>query len=65
MKPFSLRILGWALLVISLAVAAQSTHAQPAVNGQWTNDFTWGGGGGIEAVHTFLLPTGIPNSINI
>lgn len=35
-----------------------SVNAQPAVDGQWTNVFTWGGGGGIEAIHTFLLPTG-------
>jgi hypothetical protein len=33
-------------------------RAQREVDGTWTTEFTWGGGGGIEAVHTFLLPTG-------
>ena len=31
---------------------------QPALDGQWTSVFTWGTGGGVEAVHTFLLPNG-------
>jgi hypothetical protein len=33
-------------------------RADPAVDGDWTSAFTWGEAGGVEAVHTFLLPTG-------
>jgi galactose oxidase len=33
-------------------------RANPAVDGAWTSAFTWGQAGGIEAVHTFMLPTG-------
>lgn len=46
------------ILAVALAAATVSTQAQPAVDGQWTNVFSWGGGGGIEAIHTFMLPTG-------
>ncbi|MGE3241206.1 MAG: galactose oxidase-like domain-containing protein [Pirellulales bacterium] len=53
-----MRLLGLGLLVSSLVGGTMSANAQPAVDGLWTTNFTWGGGGGVEAVHTFLLPTG-------
>ncbi|MGD9637053.1 MAG: galactose oxidase-like domain-containing protein, partial [Pirellulales bacterium] len=58
MKPLGMRLLGLGLLVSSLVGGTMSANAQPAVDGLWTTNFTWGGGGGVEAVHTFLLPTG-------
>jgi hypothetical protein len=33
-------------------------EAQPSVQGEWTNVFTWGMAGGYEAIHVHLLPTG-------
>jgi len=53
-----MRQIGLFLFLGAIALGNMPAHAQPAVDGQWTSDFTWGGGGGIEAVHTFLLPTG-------
>lgn len=58
MKPIGIRRFELVLLVSAIASGALPVYAQPAIDGQWTNVFTWGGGGGIEAVHTFLLPTG-------
>jgi hypothetical protein len=46
------------LLICAGMVCPARLYAQPAVDGQWTSAFTWGVGGGVEAVHTFLLPTG-------
>lgn len=52
------RLLGSALLLGTCFAWASPLRAQPEVEGQWTNAFTWGMGGGVEAVHTFMLPTG-------
>ncbi len=52
------RTLTLALLIGMSVGLPTGVQAQPAVDGQWTNAFTWGMGGGVEAVHTFLLPTG-------
>jgi hypothetical protein len=49
------------LIALSICIsigAPDRLRAQPAADGEWTTAFTWGMGGGIEAVHTFLLPTG-------
>jgi hypothetical protein len=37
---------------------ASSLRAQPAVQGQWSEIFSWGRAGGVEAIHMMLLPTG-------
>src|SRR3990172_5393048 len=58
MKRFSTR---WFVLVAvagTYAASVQPLRADPAVDGAWTSAFTWGEAGGVEAVHTFLLPTG-------
>ena len=41
-----------------LVVSVSPLRADPATDGAWTSAFTWGQAGGIEAVHTFMLPTG-------
>ncbi len=45
-------------LYAALAALHPSAAAQTNVAGQWTPVITWGQGGGIEAVHVTLLPTG-------
>ncbi|HEX2476352.1 MAG TPA: galactose oxidase early set domain-containing protein [Lacipirellulaceae bacterium] len=48
-------------LVLACAMAATLAgplRAQPNVNGQWTDVFSWGRAGGVEAIHMMLLPTG-------
>ena len=35
-----------------------TASAQPSAVGQWTGVLPWGQGGGIEAIHVHLLPTG-------
>jgi hypothetical protein len=46
------------VLLGAFSYGATQLHAQSSVEGDWTSVFTWGGGGGVEAVHTFMLPTG-------
>jgi galactose oxidase len=57
MYSIRVRLLGLVVLWSAFS-AAVPLRAQPSVEGSWTNQFAWGNGGGIEAIHTFLLPTG-------
>lgn len=47
---------GAAMLLALLPVSRSA--AMPADEGAWNSVFTWGAAGGVEAIHTFLLPTG-------
>ena len=59
MNSLRVRLLGLAASVGS-ARLQRDTRRRPNRQSKAIghNVFTWGGGGGIEAVHTFLLPTG-------
>jgi hypothetical protein len=50
--------LGTFLACVVIAVLDGPVRAQPSVNGQWTNVFSWGTAGGVEAIHMAMLPTG-------
>ncbi len=58
MKHSRTPLIGLACLAWLLSTQTTTLRAQPAIEGDWTSAFTWGMGGGIEAIHTFLLPTG-------
>jgi hypothetical protein len=48
-------------LVLACAMAATLAgplRAQPEIRGEWTEVFSWGRAGGVEAIHMMLLPTG-------
>jgi hypothetical protein len=47
----------WSLAALA-ALAPTATRADVATEGDWANVMTWGQAGGVEAIHTFLLPTG-------
>lgn len=44
--------------VVAFALLARPLLANPAAEGMWNTQFTWGQVGGVEAIHTFMLPTG-------
>jgi hypothetical protein len=46
------------LAYLAIAMSSASLHAQPSIDGEWSGVFTWGQGGGIEAIHVHMLPTG-------
>ncbi|QEG33748.1 galactose oxidase early set domain-containing protein [Bythopirellula goksoeyrii] len=50
--------LGAQLTLLVCVVFATPLYGQSSVNGQWTDVFTWGQGGGVEAIHVHMLPTG-------
>ena len=58
MTRFSMKRLAltWALFLSPCGQALLC--AQPAVEGDWSSVFTWGQGGGYEAIHVHMLPTG-------
>lgn len=58
MNIIRMRRLATAVLMGMLGATSAPVLAQPGVDGTWSNVFSWGGGGGIEAIHTFMLPTG-------
>src|SRR5690554_6278040 len=58
MKRYSNRWLTIAAMAVSFAASFEPLRAEPAEEGTWSTASTWGSGGGVEAVHTFLLPTG-------
>jgi hypothetical protein len=47
-----------AFVLCVVQFSSSPATAQPSAIGQWTNEFTWGQFGGIEAIHIHLLPTG-------
>lgn len=53
--------LSWSLVAL-LSIASMTSpgklSAQSSVMGEWSSVFTWGQGGGYEAIHTHMLPTG-------
>ena len=58
MKRYSIQCLAFVAVAGAFASNVQLLRADPAVDGAWSAANTWGAGGGVEAVHTFLLPTG-------
>ena len=51
----------WLVLVAigsSFVSWPEQLRADPATDGAWTGVLSWGQAGGIEAIHTFMLPTG-------
>ncbi len=58
MKRYSVQWLVLLAVAVTYATSVQPLRADPADDGAWTSAFTWGQAGGVEAVHTFMLPTG-------
>jgi hypothetical protein len=50
----------WIHLFVACGMAATFAgplRAQPVIHGEWTEVFSWGRAGGVEAIHMMLLPT--------
>lgn len=58
MRRHSAYWIGSAIVAVACATCVQPLRAEPAVDGAWSSVISWGQFGGVEAIHTFLLPTG-------
>ncbi len=53
-----LRTYGVGAVMLFAFLPGSRSAAAPADEGAWSSVFTWGAAGGVETIHTFMLPTG-------